>query len=141
MMRFQTTRTTGGGGGERGPSRFAGAQPAEEVLNEHEWTGAFEEWLQDPPVCIIAESPGQLAFLFQESFQPFGNACDNEYLAARVPLRPEGWKLIDYALVITPGLQPPKVHLFAYRGTERGTSISLDKLHLSEIVSKPGQQR
>ena len=108
------------GGGTRGPSVFAGAQPAEEVLHEHEWTGAFEEWLQDPPVCIIAESPGQLAFLFQESFQPCGNACDNEYLAARVPLKPEGWKLIDYALVITPGLQPPKVPFVCIQGKREG---------------------
>ena len=126
------------GGGTRGPSVFAGAQPREVVLHEHEWTGAFEAWLQDPPVCIIAESPGQL-FLFQESFQPCGKACDPEYLVARVPLRPEGWKLIDFALVTSPGLRPPQFPFVCIQRKREG-HFNLDKLHLSEIVSKPGQK-
>ena len=41
-----------GGGGRRGPSVFAGHNPKEAVLHEREWTGAFEEWLQDTPASI-----------------------------------------------------------------------------------------
>ena len=114
-MRFQRIRTTGEEGDQGGECVCWGATQKKEVLHEHEWTGAFEEWLQDPPICIIkevlhehewtgafeewlqdppiciiAESQGQLAFLFQESFQPCGKACNNEYLAARVPLRLKG---------------------------------------------------
>ena len=137
MMRFQTTRTTGGGGQE-GQVCLLGCSPQRRFCMNMSGLVPLRNGCRIPLSALLLRAQDSWPFFFKRvsshlATHVITSIWQHVYLSG---LKGGSSSITPWLSLLVCNLH--KSHLFAYRGTERGTSVSLDKLHSQRLSQNQG---